>query len=430
MYKKKITLIIVLFLILNSLYSVDYFYYENLNDEEKNIYKEIQTSLIQKENSLDLTIFDFDKISKVFYSVINDNPQIFYVENNINYQTSFVNEIPISAQIQFSYKEEFSSKVIDEIKSKLNYIKYRLYFETLGYSNFEIVKTCFEYLCNNSTYDSNVTDQTLYSILIERKGVCASYAKAFKYLMDFFDIPNYLVEGKLIDSNEKHIWNMVEIEGLWYHVDVTQADSNEKYIDYSYLCSVDKQILKDHLIESSIDIKKAVADDYYYLDTIGCYIKEYDQSKLNTVILSQIKNNNGLVVITFENKRDYKKSLNNLIENKNLSHLLLNNGYKIDNIEYYINDYADTVIFNFENLVQDNELIIVDVYSNDFLENQIKEIILKGNSEIKLLFNNENELSRAKKFLFEEQNIFKIIEGLKSIEIVNYDNTFRFDILF
>ncbi len=430
MNKKKVVLIIVLFIIINSLYSTDNYYYKNLNDEEKILYNEIQTHLNKREDILDLNIFDFDKISNAFYSVINDNPQFFYVNNNLNYQTSLVNDNPVKAQVTFSYKEEFNSKKIDDINKELNYIKYSLYFKTINSTNFEKIKTCFDYLCNTSTYDKSETDQSLYSILIENKGVCASYAKSFKYLMDFFDIPNYLVEGKLINSDEAHIWNMVELNGSWYHVDVTQADSNNNYIDYSYFLTTDKQILKDHKIESTIIINKAIVEDSFYLDKIGCYFRDFNEKDLNTKIFEYINNNDSPLIITFKNKKDYIKSLNYLFYNNNLSQLILNLGYKINEIEYSLNDFTYTLIINFDKLVKDSDIIKIENYSKDFLENEIRNIVSKGNREIKLLFTNKTDFYKGKELLLENQFIFEIINDINSIEIVNYDNSFRFDILF
>ena len=56
--------------------------------------------------------------------------------------------------------------------------------------------------------------------------VCEGYSKAFKYLCDMttFDAPVYCytVSGKMDNGN--HMWNIVEIDGKYYHVDITNCD--------------------------------------------------------------------------------------------------------------------------------------------------------------------------------------------------------------
>ena len=58
------------------------------------------------------------------------------------------------------------------------------------------------------------------------KVVCEGYAKAFKYLCDLSDfdkdISCYLVDGY---TGERHMWNVVSINGINYLVDVTFCDS-------------------------------------------------------------------------------------------------------------------------------------------------------------------------------------------------------------
>lgn len=429
MIKKNIAIFLFFLIIINSLYSTDNFYYENLNKDERIVYNEIKSAILQKNENLELNLFDFDIISKVYYSVLNDNPEMFYVTNHLNYNSSLINDKIVSAKVNFDYKEEFDSNEIKKTNSKLNYIKYRLFFETIGFSNYDIAKTCFEYICKNATYDLSVDDQSLYSVLIDNKGVCASYAKSFKYLMDFFNIPNYIVEGKFINSNENHAWNMIKLNDSWYHVDVTQADANENYIDYSYFCSIDNQILKDHKIESIIPIYPAKSTEYFYLETIGCYFKTFNQDLLKHIIVNHIEDNNESLVITFENNYDFNKSLNFLIDNSNLFHIILNEGYLIENIDYIINEYSDTIIFIFDDMEKDENIIKVENYSKSYLESLILDVVKRGSKEIKILFTNKEDYDKARELLLENQYIFEIIDDIESLEIITYEDVFRFDIL-
>ncbi|WP_051049744.1 transglutaminase domain-containing protein [Metamycoplasma alkalescens] len=69
-------------------------------------------------------------------------------------------------------------------------------------------------------------DETAYAALVNKEAICNGYAKAFKILMEKMGIPVSIVTGK-IDENIypgyylRHVWNLVEIDGEWYHIDTT-----------------------------------------------------------------------------------------------------------------------------------------------------------------------------------------------------------------
>ncbi|PZW01517.1 MAG6410 family transglutaminase-related lipoprotein [Metamycoplasma auris] len=69
-------------------------------------------------------------------------------------------------------------------------------------------------------------DQSAYSALVDLKAICTGYAKAFKMLMDELGIPSSIITGSMDQSlypnyHTRHAWNLVELDGEWYHVDTT-----------------------------------------------------------------------------------------------------------------------------------------------------------------------------------------------------------------
>lgn len=92
-------------------------------------------------------------------------------------------------------------------------------------SSLEKVKAVNEYLAKNVKYDMDgyktrkITAQTasVYGALVNKKTTCSGYSCAFHLLMNRLGIPDALVAS--ITMN--HSWNMVWINGNWYHVDTT-----------------------------------------------------------------------------------------------------------------------------------------------------------------------------------------------------------------
>ncbi|WP_161980653.1 IdeS/Mac family cysteine endopeptidase [Streptococcus sp. S784/96/1] len=103
-------------------------------------------------------------------------------------------------------------------------------FENL--SDVEKAKAAHDWLVDNVQYvDRPGKDQSAYSALVENKTVCAGYAKAFKLLMDKMGIPCHTKQGGIVGS-QNHLWNMIELDGKWYHVDATWDDLGHTHLNY------------------------------------------------------------------------------------------------------------------------------------------------------------------------------------------------------
>lgn len=89
-----------------------------------------------------------------------------------------------------------------------------------GLSKAEKVLFIHDYLAAHYAYDYDYAIYDAYNFFKEGKGVCQAYMLVFSALMDQLDIPVSYVESDYLN----HAWNVVELEGNWYHVDVTWDD--------------------------------------------------------------------------------------------------------------------------------------------------------------------------------------------------------------
>ena len=87
----------------------------------------------------------------------------------------------------------------------------------------------------------NDIEHSAYGVLVNAKAVCQGYSHAYGLLLDQCGIDNSVVmspgkyddEGNLI-SGMAHEWNMVKINGKFYHVDVTWDDPTEDTLGQAY----------------------------------------------------------------------------------------------------------------------------------------------------------------------------------------------------
>lgn len=192
---------------------------------------------------------------------IRQKPAFFYLnEVSCNYYTSTNTVFTVS----FTY--HYTPAVIQQMKATYETaITKALSWVKPGMIDAEKALAIHDYLILNAKYDyANYlngtipfTSYTAYGILALGVGVCEGYAMAFSDLMTRLGIPVV----KLTSSAMNHAWNMVKLDGKWYHVDVTWDDPvspakngwiNDDYdlegrVDHRYFLLSDSAISKlDH----------------------------------------------------------------------------------------------------------------------------------------------------------------------------------------
>jgi hypothetical protein len=87
---------------------------------------------------------------------------------------------------------------------------------------------------------------TPYGVLCEGKGVCDSFSKAFLMLASKAGLECRIVQGTAEEGS--HSWNLVRIDGSWYHLDVTYDDpvGPTKILSHDYFNLPDGLIAANH----------------------------------------------------------------------------------------------------------------------------------------------------------------------------------------
>jgi hypothetical protein len=73
-------------------------------------------------------------------------------------------------------------------------------------------------------YSNQNVSATAYGALVTGSAVGEGYAMAYKAICDELGIESYVVLGK--HNGKPHAWNIVAIEGHYYHIDVSMCDLN------------------------------------------------------------------------------------------------------------------------------------------------------------------------------------------------------------
>lgn len=108
-----------------------------------------------------------------------------------------------------------------------------------------------DWLIYNANYDySDSPYRDASGVLLHGRGVCDSYARAYLMLCTIAGIECIYLSGDGWNGYAwgAHGWNMVKLDGKWYHVDCTWDDPNEGggYERHDYFCVDDETMAKDH----------------------------------------------------------------------------------------------------------------------------------------------------------------------------------------
>lgn len=233
--------------------NTDRFYYNQLDQYGKILYDELYNNkdklksgtfvaeygnkfdnLLKQENGEDVLNKALDSAMN---SLVLDNPELFYIDITKMYLLTNITtrilsttyEVSISGNGDSYLEEGFNSEEeVDVAISNIENIKNEIISNTSG-NTVDKIRYVHNYLIDTVEYDVNAGTgiRDIYGTLINQKAVCEGYAKAFKYIMDELEIPCILVCGTATNSvgvTENHAWNYVQIDGVWYAVDVTWDD--------------------------------------------------------------------------------------------------------------------------------------------------------------------------------------------------------------
>ena len=125
----------------------------------------------------------------------------------------------------------------------------------------------FNWVHSNITYQTMTEELSFedaaYRGFTRRSGDCYVYFACAKVLLDCAGIPNMMVERYPVITNG-HYWNLVQIDGEWYHCDATVFRDHPDM----YFMLTDEEIADEHHeFDGSLYPERAsYCGDYYYGD--------------------------------------------------------------------------------------------------------------------------------------------------------------------
>ena len=198
----------------------------NNKDEIRNIF---YTILDSGENEFNIFCdSDYKTCTKDVESFFDDKNNLSDINNFVhpynsfkNIKISVTNYGKITLNITHIYNDDEISIINDQIDKFIN--------ENINnnMSTEEKIKAFHDYIVNNTKFDTeiensqdrlNSTSYNAYGLLINHKAICGGYSDTMAIYLDKLNVPNYRI------STNEHVWNLVNLDNKWLHLDVTWDD--------------------------------------------------------------------------------------------------------------------------------------------------------------------------------------------------------------
>ncbi len=255
--------------------------YNQLDDGQKRMYNLILNAVRNMQTERVFLTKDGTGVSEnvnlAYTAVSVDHPEIFWLSGE--YQILTLNNEEFYVLIKYEIDETTRDGQVEALHSKVDTIL----AQTEDMTSFEKERFFHDYLCDNVVYTGDGVDTryTAFGALVNGKAVCEGYSRAMQLLCKSAGINCSLIKG--IADEQSHMWNVVEISGEWYELDVTWDDLDDGKVRYKYFNLTSSEMRGDHIrfaeikgIGSGVSLKGSK----YNLNPPECTATEYNAKKI------------------------------------------------------------------------------------------------------------------------------------------------------
>ena len=198
------------------------FYKSKLNKKDQQNYESALNSFKSMRFEVDMQASNAQDLITVYSAILYDHPELFYLTQRPNvgqrlglfgFSFTFISSCIFSTSEVMRYNNELY-KIAKDFQKQT---------ENLKTDEEKILLLCDYFLKNVSYEINNDLNQNCATVFMQRKGQCSGIAKAVKFILDYIGIDCIIIDGEAWSNGQGglHAWNIVWINGVPYHLDVT-----------------------------------------------------------------------------------------------------------------------------------------------------------------------------------------------------------------
>lgn len=250
----------------------DWYYYRTLPPQDQEMYMQIFQCIQNDHQSVRFPVPRIngklpstEHMLYLMLRVVWDNPQIYFFD--ATNAVLHYNERSIPAMCTLEYTDYFTLYQDQQIYQTL-LMRADLILQDAACcrTDYQKVRYIHDYLVRNVRYMfsisktntlENMSARTVVGPILNNIAVCAGYAKAFKLLCDQLGLCCFYIRGQGFTGETwgNHGWNVVMLDGQFYHVDVTWDSLDYQRtgrLSYRYFLRCDAVMDDDHRWDRSM----------------------------------------------------------------------------------------------------------------------------------------------------------------------------------
>lgn len=303
------------------------YYFNRLGNKEKQAYSNILAEIEAMPAAVEIPSLTQKELSAVFEALLYDNPYLFFIGRNCTITTtgtkSYFNAEYVMTAAEYSSRKQALEGKADKIAAGFSN-KDR--FDAELYIHDTIIDTCA--YSNTGAED----ESSAYGALVTGAAACEGYAKAAKLLLDLAGTDCFVLGGMAKNAHggyESHMWNMVNIDGDFYHLDTTwddpvsQGESKANDPVYAYFNITDTEIGTTHKDFSSLYPCTATAANYFVKK--GLQFDDYStevKAAIAQGVAAAAEAGRTSIEIKFESTAAYTAAYTGLVDNTEIYDIL------------------------------------------------------------------------------------------------------------
>lgn len=249
-------------------------YYSKLSETEKVVYIRLLTAINSSAATADVPSITTEQLEEITTAISYDNPHLLWLSKlwTITHYTTY-SQIEIPYLATKDERERMSRELDDKVNQILSGINRAMgdYEKELYFHDYLVANCQYDYTAVSSDEFANA--YSAYGALVKGSAVCEGYSRAMQLLLSEAGIDSYLVTGTGIrdGKSDGHMWNVVNIDSGWYHLDATWddpgADNSFDVVWHAYFNLTDTEISRDHTFDEQTDCS-SIRANYYRKNSI------------------------------------------------------------------------------------------------------------------------------------------------------------------
>lgn len=256
------------------------YYYNHMSKVEQAVYYAMKSGFSEMETSFLVPRTETKELAEIFFRMRLDHPELFWA---VGFKYRSYRD---SGNLEIIPEYLFEKGKVNDHKKAMKARVEKLVRQAAGLKEKEKELFIHDFICQNVRYDKlkKPYSHEIIGALGHGVGVCEGIAKTVKILCENLGIWCIIAVSEANPEKKikyRHAWNIIRIDGKYYHLDATFDNSlgEENAVRYDYFNLDDAKIFRDHepVIWKVPECQNG--DDFYYKEKKLSFTKLEDVKK-------------------------------------------------------------------------------------------------------------------------------------------------------